>query len=149
MAALLSLADRDDRGTGTRPAGPRRLPPVARVKVSGGAAVCARCEIAESLFARMRGLLGRNELPAGHGMMINPAPSVMTYFMRFPIDVVFVDRDWRVVKIVHLLPPWPISGARHAVPALELPAWAAEPCGLNLEDVLALPPLDDVTVTPL
>src|ERR1700758_3671915 len=121
MAALLSFADRA-RSTGWRPAGSRRLPSVARVRISGGAEVCARCEIAESLFARMRGLLGRNELPAGHGMLINPAPSVITYFMRFPIDVVFLDREWRVVKVVHRLGPWRVAGARHAVAALELPA---------------------------
>jgi uncharacterized membrane protein (UPF0127 family) len=142
MAALLSFADRD-RATGARPAGSRRLPGVARVRTSGGAEVCARCEIAESLFARMRGLLGRSELPAGHGMLINPAPSVMTYFMRFPIDVVFLDREWTVVKVVHRLAPWRVAGARHAVAALELPSGAAAACGLQLGDVLELPPLGD------
>jgi uncharacterized protein len=142
MAALFSLADRDDGRTGARPAGPRRLPPVARVRVSGGGVVCARCEVAESLFSRMRGLLGRSELPAGHGMLINPAPSVMTYFMRFPIDVVFLDRDWRVVKVVHRLRPWRVAGARHAIAALELPAGTAEACSLQVGDVLELPPLD-------
>src|SRR5690349_15338568 len=118
MAALLSFADRDDRGTGARPASSGRLPRVARVRVSGGNVVCARCEVVEGLFARMRGLLGRSELPAGHGMLINPAPSVMTYFMRFQIDVVFLDRDWRVVKIVPRLGPWRVAGARQAVAAL-------------------------------
>jgi uncharacterized membrane protein (UPF0127 family) len=143
MAALLSFADRDDRGTGARPAGSRRLPRVARVRVSGGETVCDRCEIAESVFARMRGLLGRSELPAGHGMLINPAPSVMTYFMRFPIDVVFLDRDWRVVKVVERLVPWRVAGARHAVAALELAAGAAEACGLQVGDVLELPAIRD------
>jgi len=142
MAALLSLANRDDRGTGARPAGPRHLPRVARVRVSGGAEVCARCEVVEGLFSRMRGLLGRSELPAGHGMLINPAPSVMTYFMRFPIDVVFLDRDWRVVKVVHRLGPWRVAGARRAVAALELPAGTAEACRLQVGDALELPPLD-------
>src|SRR5437763_1767080 len=145
MAALLSLADRDDRGTGTRPAGPRRLPPVARVRVSGGGAVCARCEIAESLFARMRGLLGRSELPAGHGMMINPAPSVMTYFMRFPIDVVFIDKTYTIVKIVHSLGPWKAAGARGAAAALELPAGTAARLDLQAGTKLALADRDAVS----
>jgi hypothetical protein len=142
MAALSTLADRDGRATGVSPAGPRRLPSVARVRVSGGGTVCDRCEIAEGLFARMRGLLGRTELPAGHGMLINPAPSVMTYFMRFPIDVVFLDRDWQVVRIVPRLGPWRVAGARRAVAALELPAGTAERCGLQVGDELELPPLD-------
>jgi uncharacterized membrane protein (UPF0127 family) len=74
-------------------------------------------------------------------MLINPAPSVMTYFMRFPIDVVFLDRDWRVVKVVHRLRPWRVAGARHAVAALELPAGTAETSRLQVGDVLELPPL--------
>jgi uncharacterized protein len=142
MAALLTLADRDGRAIGVSPPGPRRLPSVARVRISGGGTVCDRCEIAESIFARMRGLLGRSELPPGRGMLINPAPSVMTYFMRFPIDVVFLDRDWRVVRIVHRLGPWRVAGARRAVAALELPAGTAECCGVNVGDELELPPLD-------
>jgi uncharacterized protein len=142
MAALLSFADRGDRASGVRPAGPKRLPRAARVRIAGGQTLCERCEIAESLFGRMRGLLGHNELPAGHGMLINPAPSVMTYFMRFPIDVVFLDRDWQVVKIVHRLGPWRVAGARRAVAALELPAGTAEERGLQVGAVLELPPLD-------
>ena len=141
MAALLYLADRGG-SPGAKPAGTRRLPRVARVRIAGGGAVCSRCEIADGLFDRMRGLLGRRELPAGHGMLINPAPSVMTYFMRFPIDVVFIDRDWRVVKIVHGLKPWRVAGAKQAVAALELPAGTAEQCRIQLGDELELPPLD-------
>jgi uncharacterized membrane protein (UPF0127 family) len=60
------------------------------------------------------------------------------FFMRFPIDVVFLDRDWKVVRVVHALKPWRVAGARRAVAALELPAGAAARAGLVEGDVLVL-----------
>ena len=120
----------------------KKLGPLVRVTAPGGRVVCTRCEVAESAVARMKGLLGRKGLGPGQGMLITPAPSVMTFFMRFPIDVVFLDRDRKIVGISNTLVPWRVAGARRAVAALELPAGAAETCGLQLGDVLELPPLD-------
>jgi uncharacterized membrane protein (UPF0127 family) len=111
---------------------------LTRVHTADGTLVCERCEVAESAFARMRGLLGRTGLEPGTGMLINPAPSVMTFFMRFPIDVVFLDRDRRVVGVRHRLGPWRFAGARRAVAALELPAGAAATAGIHEGDVLVL-----------
>ena len=121
----------------------RKLGPLVRVTAPGGRVVCTRCEVAESALARMKGLLGRTGLGPGQGMLINPAPSVMTFFMRFSIDVVFIDRDRAIVGISHSLAPWRIAGARRAVAALELPAGTAEACGLKLGDALELPPIRD------
>jgi len=110
----------------------------ARVRTAEGAVVCERCEIPGSAFGRMRGLLGRDGLEPGSGMLIDRAPSVHMFFMRFPIDVVFLDRDWRVVGGRHELRPWRAAAARRAVAALELPAGAAASAGLEEGDVLAL-----------
>jgi uncharacterized membrane protein (UPF0127 family) len=109
-----------------------------RVHKSDGTVVCERCEIPKSSFGRMRGLLGRAGLEPGGGMLIDSAPSVHMFFMRFPIDVVFLDRDWRVLSVRHELRPWRIAGARRAVAALELPAGAAAAAGIAEGDVLAL-----------
>ena len=118
----------------------------ARVRrPTDGPVVCERCEIPESSFGRMRGLLGRTGLEPGTGMLIDSAPSVMTFFMRFPIDVVFLDRDRRVVRIVHALEPWRVAGARRAVAALELPAGRAAETGLKEGDVLAFEELETPT----
>ena len=111
---------------------------VARVRNAAGAVVCERCEIPKSSFARMRGLLGRSGLEPGSGMLIDAAPSVLTFFMRFPIDVVFLDRDCTVVRVVHALKPWRVAGARRAVAALELPAGTAAEARLEEGDVLVL-----------
>ena len=110
----------------------------ARVRNAAGAVVCERCQVPRSAFARARGLLGRSGLEPGNGMLIDAAPSVHMFFMRFPIDVVFLDRDWRVVRVVHGLRPWRVAGARRAVAALELPAGAAAEAGIEEGDVLSL-----------
>lgn len=70
----------------------------------------------------MRGLLGQSSLPIGEGLLLKPAPSVHTAFMRFPIDVVFTDRDLHVLKLVEWMKPWHIASARRAYVALELSA---------------------------
>jgi len=110
----------------------------SRVRTAAGAVVCERCEVPKSSFARMRGLLGRAGLEPGTGMLIDAAPSVHMFFMRFPIDVVFIDRDRIVVGVRHRLAPWRVAGARHAVAALELPAGAAAEAGIQEGDELIL-----------
>ncbi len=77
------------------------------------------------MAARMRGLLGRDELPEGHGLLIPKSASIHMFFMRFAIDAVFLDREMRVRKVVADLGPWRIAAARGAKSVLELPAGAA------------------------
>jgi uncharacterized protein len=117
--------------------------PFAKVSTADGAVVCERCEVPRSSFARMRGLLGRDGLEPGTGMLIDAAPSVQMFFMRFPIDVVFLDRDRKVVAVRHELRPWRVAGARRAVAALELPAGSAAAAGVEEGDVLVLDDLEE------
>ena len=74
----------------------------------------------------MRGLLGRRGLESGEGLLLRPTGSVHTFFMRFPIDVVFLSRDGEVLKVARALPAWRADGARRAKGALELAADEAE-----------------------
>jgi len=101
-----------------------------------GTIVCERCLLAETALTRMRGLLGRRELPSGEGILLRPASSVHMAFMRFPIDAVFLDRDLRVVKIAADLRPWRAAGARGAKSVLEIPADEAARRGLTVGDRL-------------
>jgi uncharacterized membrane protein (UPF0127 family) len=112
--------------------------PSGRIRSSEGTVVCERCEVPRGTFARMRGLLGRDGLEPGSGMLIDSAPTVHTFFMRFAIDVVFLDREWKVVGIRHALRPWRVAGARRAVAALELPAGTAVSVGVAEGDVFVL-----------
>jgi hypothetical protein len=84
----------------------------------------------------MRGLLGRKSLPSGEGILLRPAASVHMAFMRFAIDVVFLDRDNHVLKIVPNLRPWRAAAQRRAHAALELPAGECERRGLRVGDRL-------------
>jgi uncharacterized membrane protein (UPF0127 family) len=115
----------------------------ARVRIADGAVVCERCEIPESSFGRARGLLGRDGLEPGGGMLIDRAGSVHMFFMRFAIDVVFLARDRTVVRVKHGLAPWRVAGARGAVASLELPAGAASEAGVAEGDVLVFENLED------
>ena len=78
---------------------------VVELTRADGSVVCEQCLVADSPLARMRGLLGREELPRGEGMLLRPAASVHTALMRFAIDVVFVSETGRVLKVVHSVPP--------------------------------------------
>ena len=115
----------------------------ARVRTADGRLVCERCEIPESSFGRARGLLGRSGIEPGGGMLIDRAGSVHMFFMRFPIDVVFLARDRTVVGVRHRLAPWRVAGARRAVAALELPAGKAAAVGIEQGDVLVLEDVGD------
>jgi uncharacterized protein len=106
------------------------------IRREDGTIVCERCLLAETALTRMRGLLGRRELPSGEGILLRPASSVHMAFMRFPIDAVFLDRDLRVVKIAADLRPWRAAGSRGAKAVLELPAGEAKKRGLMAGDRL-------------
>jgi uncharacterized membrane protein (UPF0127 family) len=90
------------------------------VRNAGGDVVCERCAVADRPHTRLRGLLGRRDLPQEEGLLIRPAPSIHTWFMRFPIDVVFMDADLRVLDVVPALKPWRMAARRGARVVLEL-----------------------------
>jgi uncharacterized membrane protein (UPF0127 family) len=101
-----------------------------------GSIVCERCVLADTALARMKGLLGRRELPSGEGILLRPASSVHMAFMRFPIDAVFLDGELRVVKVAADLRPWRAAGSRGAKAVLEVPAGEAGRRGLSVGDRL-------------
>lgn len=104
---------------------------------SDGQIVCERCSVASSMPARIRGLLGRSELPAGEGLLIRTW-SIHMFFMRFAIDAVFLDRDRRVVRIVENLRPWKTASCRGAREVIELAAGEAAARGLSVGERLVL-----------
>jgi uncharacterized protein len=87
-----------------------------------GTAVVSVVELAVTRAARRRGLLGRDALDFAAGMMLAPCAAVHTAFMRFPIDVMFVNRDGVVRKIVRDLKPWRIAAWLRAYAVIELAA---------------------------
>jgi uncharacterized membrane protein (UPF0127 family) len=104
---------------------------VTRLLNGAGDCVVERCFVADKPWSRMRGLLGRSELPVGEGLLLKPCGSVHMFFMRFPIDVVFLDRELSVVGVAPDLRPWRMAGRRGAKAALELPAGEAARRGIE------------------
>ena len=114
--------------------------PIIGLRSHAGETICQRCEIAATPVRRMRGLLGRTGLGSGEGVLLKPASSVHTWFMRFSIDVVFLDRDMRVVKVAANVAPWRARACRGAKAALELRAGESERCGIKPGERLAVVP---------
>ena len=81
-------------------------------------------EVAETLAERLRGLIGRDGLAPGTGMLITRCNCIHTCFMRFPIDATFIDKRGEVVKTVRNIRPWRLFvwGGFHAVSVLETAA---------------------------
>jgi uncharacterized protein len=107
---------------------------VVTLRRDDGSVVCERCVVADRILSRMKGLLGKRELVSGEGLLIEPAPSIHTWFMRFPIDVVFLARNGEVLKVAPDVKPWRMRSCRRARAVLELAAGEAEVRGISVGD---------------
>jgi len=95
--------------------------------------------VADTIFSRVKGLLGRQSLKEGTALIIKPCNSIHTFFMRFAIDVVFVDRANRVVKIISKIRPNRMSGIYfRAFLAIELPAGTIDKTLTDVFDTIIL-----------
>src|SRR3954447_19862576 len=77
-----------------------------RIELDSGEVVSESCLIADNPWLRLRGLMFQSSLEAGHGLLIRPCSSIHTSFMRFPIDVVFCNRDLQVLEVAASVRPW-------------------------------------------
>lgn len=96
-----------------------------------------QCDHARSFFARFKGLQLKKDLPAGSGLLITPCNSIHMFFMKFPIDAIFIDKDQVVLSIEERIKPWRISkvvNKSHSV--LELPAGTSAATGTKPGDRL-------------
>ena len=95
--------------------------------------------IADSPFSRIKGLLGKNGLNRGEALVIRPCNSIHTFFMRFTIDVLFVNKNNRVVKAVSCLKPFRLSaiylGASFVI---ELPNGVIQSTSTQAGDIVSL-----------
>lgn len=82
---------------------------MALVNSSRNAILAEHIIIADSLFSRMKGLLGKDKLCLQHALILRPCNAIHTFFMRFSIDCLFVDKHNRIVKIISDFKPWHIS----------------------------------------
>ncbi len=99
-----------------------------------------RTDRASTPQERMKGLLGRESLPRGHAMLISPCNSIHMFFMRFAIDVLFLDKDGKVVRAIQRLRPWRATRVYlSARCVLALWVGAIEESGTQAGDVIDFP----------
>lgn len=87
---------------------------------------------------RKQGLLGRAAIAPETALILAPCGAIHTCFMRFAIDVAFVDRTGVVLSVVHALAPWRVRGALGAFATVELPAGTLASTGTRASDRLQL-----------
>lgn len=107
-----------------------------------GRVVADRLEPAFDSASRKQGLLGRTSLEPGRAIVIAPCSAVHTFFMRFPIDVLFVARGGRVTKVSPAVKPWRIAASLNAFATVELAAGTVERLGLSQSDTLLVESAD-------
>ena len=94
--------------------------------------------IANNFFLRLRGMLGR-EFKEFDALHITPCGDIHTLFMAYPIDVLFLNKEQKVVKIAEGLKPWvPFASAKKAYSVVELPSGQAKKWGINVGDVVSI-----------
>lgn len=111
---------------------------LALVNARTGRVVATQLQTAFDSATRRKGLLGRTSMPGNAALFIAPCNGVHTFFMRFPIDIVFAGRDGRVVKVCHSVRPWRLALAFSAFATIELAAGVAGAAGVQKDDRLRL-----------
>ena len=95
--------------------------------------------VADCFWSRLKGLMGKRDMLENDGLLIVPCNSVHSMFMRFPIDLLFLDRDLNIIKIIESFKPWkatPIFRGCHQV--IELRAGVAAKKGVSANDKLVI-----------
>lgn len=117
------------------------VPPARAIKVlnlTRHTAVGHRVQVAGEGQSRRKGLLGRDGLDVGEGLWIVPCEAVHTFWMRFPIDLIYLDRKHRVLKIRSHVRPWRLSACLRAHSVIELPSGTVASTRTMRGDTLAI-----------
>ena len=95
-------------------------------------------DLANTGATRRTGLLKHERLEPGEGLLISPCAAVHTFFMKFPIDLVYIDKKRKVRKVRHAVPAWRMSGCLMAHAVIELPAGTVERTATRAGDQLSI-----------
>jgi uncharacterized protein len=106
-----------------------------------GHVVAEKAVLANSPLSRMKGLLGRGSMPHTEAIILRPAASIHTVFMRFALDIIYLDREDRIVKVVANLVPYRFSSAKKAHTVLEMTSGATAGMDLQTGDQLLMEPV--------
>lgn len=111
------------------------------INITQNVTMAEKVEVAADWLPRFLGLMNRAELPEGHSLVLYPCNSIHTCFMRFNIDVLFVDNEGFIIHIMQNMAPFRFSPIiRKARFVIELPAHTVKFSGTALNDRLNLVP---------
>ena len=79
------------------------------LKDKKGNVICKEMKVASSFYSRLKGLMFSLELPECDGFLISPCNSIHTFFMLYSLDILFLDKNFKVVKSIYGLKPWRIT----------------------------------------
>jgi hypothetical protein len=97
----------------------------------------SRVTLAASWFSRLRGFLGRPEPLPGEGILLTPCNSIHTFGIQFDLDVLFLDEQGKVLKLIRGLRPWRFTRrVRQAEYVLEVPPGVIHQSGTHVGDLL-------------
>lgn len=99
---------------------------------ASGEVLARRVQVADTLWTRFWGLMGKRAVAPDEGLLIMPCYSVHTMFMRFPIDVIYLDDDCRILKVADSMKPFRASMRRGSRSVLEMRAGSAVRAGLSV-----------------
>lgn len=110
---------------------------------SRDATLATNCGRASNILSRGFGLMMHRDLPDGTGLIIEPCNSVVSFFMRFPFDALFVGKDGSVLHVVHSMKSWRTSSiVRHSTYVVELPAGTLKTTQTEIGDAIEYAPVD-------
>jgi len=111
---------------------------MAIVNVTQNVTLARQADVADSFWSRSKGLIGRRRAPDDYGLIIRPCNAIHTFFLSFPIDVLYLDRQSRVLRILPGLQPWRIGPiVWRGKTVVELPAGTAARTGTVIGDIIA------------
>jgi len=116
---------------------PRQIRTFSIINKRNGVELANQAEIADNIFTRFKGLLGRKVFEPGEALIITACSSVHMFFMRFPIDILFCTKDLTVIELQNHLRPWRLSKTvLSAKTVIELPSGTIERADIKLGDEL-------------
>lgn len=76
------------------------------IKNQKGEVIAAKVKLANSFLTRLKGLMFSNDLPDCDGLLISPCNSIHTFFMNYSLDIIYMTKDFEVVKVIKNIKPW-------------------------------------------
>jgi hypothetical protein len=143
LSLRTTLASRAQNKKGANPYSSMKISNLTRQTV-----LARHVEVADQASTRRKGLLGRNDLPSGDALWIVPCESVHTFFMRFSIDIVYLDRDLKVRKARSNVAPWRLSACLSAHSVIELASGTIQSTRTRQGDQLEFSANDSDAVHP-